>query len=94
MKELTVFTKGHVDFFQQFFWVYQHQQGTDVFSRLVAIDFDGKMVTPLYLPLFTFLRQDTQLTIWINLSRWESIVLVLSPNGVKTKYIDFRNEDK
>jgi len=92
MKELTVFREDDADFFQNFFWVYKHLEGTDVFSRLIAIDVGGKRVIPLYLPIFTFRWRLRQLTIWFNISRWQGFMFVINRYGIKTRYIDIRKE--
>ena len=92
MKEFTVLYPGGVDFFQRFFFIRKHEGGIDFLTRLIAIDITEKGNIPLYLPVFTVSKRAGQLTLWINLSRWQYFVINYDRNGLKVKHIDIRKE--
>ncbi len=90
MNEFTVLSKDDAVFCKRWFWIRKHSAGTDLFSRLIAIDITDDGIMPLYLPTITYTSKEKQLTFWINLSRWQSLVIIFGPRGIQTRYIDIR----
>ena len=92
MSEFTVLYDGGADFYQSFFWTRESQGRRDFFCKLIAIDIQQKGIVPLYLPLLSTSWRNGQLTIWINISRWQSFVILADKRGIQTKYSDVRKE--
>lgn len=92
MGEFTVLFDGGAKFYQRFYFTRRHKTGRDFLSRLIAINITDKGIFPIYLPLFTLEVKTKHLSIWINLSRWKNIILLMDSNGIQAKYNDVRKE--
>ena len=92
MNEFTVLHGKIADFFQRFFWIRKHQDGTDLLSHLIAVDITDDGVIPLYLPLLSLSYLNSHLVICISLSRWKSILILLDRRGIQTHYTDIRKD--
>ena len=92
MNEFTVLHDQSADFFQRFFWMRKHQNGTDLLSRLIAVDITRDGVIPLYLPLLSFSHRNSRLVICISFSRWKSLLILLDRRGIQTHYTDVRKD--
>jgi hypothetical protein len=78
--------------YRRFFWLTRQNKRLSFLARLIGFKVDGRIVNPVYQPIFTIEKLTTGKYLEVHFSRWTSYVILINKSGIHGKWFDIRKK--